>query len=302
MKMRTTAVTWPQIVGRLLVLTYFLAVGACAPTGGGPGVYSPPAPEFAGPPHPFVRWPSRRHHGGGGPSRPGPFLSSPVEPATTQNAYELLLKRGGEHCDPGQSCYAIYTYVILPRTVGGDMLGTDAQVRERYEALLHAILTLSHAATELAAAGASKDETNIFLIPAVHPSVSSLLDNYSWQLGLQYLVLAESIISRAPADKDKWRKFAQQIAMEPGPFLVSTPVPMDQLGDKSALLISDLSKYQPGAMEQLVAEYERRIASGTSDTVVLFNPLKVRLLSAAEYANASIEIELVALARLPHGE
>jgi hypothetical protein len=84
---------------------------------------------------------------------------------------------------------------------------------------------------------------------------------------------------------------------------VSTPVPMNQLGENSAVLIADLSKYQAGAMEQFVAEYERRVASNTStaDAVVLFNPLKVRLLSAAEDANASIEIELVALARLPHG-
>jgi hypothetical protein len=303
--MKPMAVSWPDVAGRLLILAGCFALSACAPAEGGPGVYSPP-PESAALPPRFLPEFGRGHgghHGGGGPSGRGPAPRPFNRPVITQNAYELLLKPDGEHCDPGQSCYAIYTYVIFPRITGDDTSGTDAEVRKRYESLLHAILALSHAAAELAAAGAPKDQTNIFLIPAVHPTANSSLDNYNWQLALQYLVSTEEIISRAPEHNDRWRKFAQEIAMEPGPFLVSTPVPMNQLGENSAVLIADLSKYQAGAMEQFVAEYEKRIASDSSnaDAVVLFNPLKVRLLSAAEFANASIEVELVALAKLPHG-
>lgn len=302
--MKPMATTWPDIASRLLVLAGWVALNACTPAGGGPGVYSPPPESGAFPSFPPELGRGHRgHHGGGGPSGRGSTPRPFNRPVITQNAYELLLKRYGEHCDPGQSCYAIYTYVIFPRIIGNDTSGTGAEVRKRYESLLHAILALSHAAAELTVAGAAKDQTNIFLIPAVHPTTSSL-ENYNWQLALQYLVSTEEIISRAPEHNDKWRKFAQEIAMEPGPFLVSTPVPMDQLDENSAVLIADLSKYQAGAMEQFVAEYERRVASGTSnaDAVVLFNPLKVRLLSAAEYANGSIEVELVALAKLPHGE
>lgn len=304
--MKAMTASWPDIASRLLILAGCFALSACAPAGGGPGVYSPPPESVASSPQfppEFGRGHHGRHGGGGrlgASSGPRPFN----RPVITQNAYELLLKSDGEHCVSGQSCYAIYTYVIFPRVVGADASGTDAEVAKRYESLLHAILVLSHASAELVVAGAAKDQTNIFLIPAVHPTRNASLDNYNWQLALQYLVSTEDIISRAPEDNDKWLKFAQHIAMEPGPFLVSTPVPMHQLGNNSAVLIADLSKYQAGAMEQFVAEYERRVASDTSaaDPVVFFNPLKVRLLSAAEYANTSIEVELVALAKLPHGE
>lgn len=305
---RAMAGTWPDIASRLLILAGCVALNACAVVGGGPGVYSPPA-EASNYPSPFQPDLGRGHrghghHGGGGPSGRGPTLPPFNPPVITQNAYELLLKRDGEQCDPTRSCYAIHTYVIFPRIIGKHISGTDAEVRERYKSLLHAILALSHASAELSVAGAAKDQTNIFLIPTVHPTANSSLENYNWQLALQYLVSAEGIISRAPEDNDRWRNFAQKMVIQPGPFLVSTPVPMDQLHADSAVLIADLSKYQAGAMEQFVAEYERRIASGASnaDAVILFNPLKVRLLSAAEYANGSIEVELVALAKLPHGE
>jgi hypothetical protein len=301
----------PNIAGPLLVLACCIMPNACAPAGSGPGVYVPPTEpgayyspfpgDFGGGHHGHH---GGRPHGGGGPPARGPIPPPFNGPVITQNAYELLLKRYGEHCEPAASCYAIYTYVIFPRIIGNDPSGIDAEVRQRYESLLHAIVALSHAAGDLDLAGAAKDETNIFLIPAMQPSANSSLENYNWQLALQYLVSAEDIIARAPEDNDKWRRFAQEIAIEPGPFLVSTPVPMDQLGANSAVLIADLSKYQAGAMEQFVAEYEKRVASGVSDSdaVVLFNPLKVRLLSAAENANGSIEVELVALAKLPHGE
>jgi hypothetical protein len=155
-------------------------------------VYSPPPESAFSPPFlPEFGRGHRGHHGGGGPSgrssAPLPFS----RPVITQNAYELLLKRDGEHCDPGQSCYAIYTYVIFPRIIGDDASGTDAEVRKRYESLLHAILALSHAAAELAVAGAAKDQTNILLIPAVRPTANSSLENYNWQLALQYLVSTE---------------------------------------------------------------------------------------------------------------
>ena len=91
------------------------------------------------------------------------------------------------------------------------------------------------------------------------------------------------------------------MGQEPGPFLMSTPLPIDQLGDRSAILVADLSRYNPASVQQLIAEYEQRIQGGTSDAVAMFNPLKVRLLSAAQYANADIEIELVQLAKLDAG-
>jgi hypothetical protein len=242
------------------------------------------------------------HGGGGGGHRGGPppfRLARPpaTSPTPTQNAYELLTARDAENCNPGQNCYAIYTYVILPHQVGSDASGVDAEILQRYQATLTAIIGLSNQAKDLALAGVSKDQINVFCIPVIREDAKPVVQNYNWELGVAYLVSAEAIVLRAPMTGAQGATFAARMHTNSGPFLVSTPLPIDQLGDRSAVLVADLSRYHTGSLEQLIAEYERRIEGKTSDPTAVFNPLKVRLLSIAQYANEDVEIELVQLAK-----
>jgi len=298
-----------RISQRVLIALLYFSLGSCAagPTSGQTSENSTP-PEWSSPgPFESSDFPSHRgHHGGAGGGgrehRGGPppvrVARSPApSPTVTQNAYELLTARDAENCNPGQNCYAIYTYVILPREVGSDPSGVDAEIRQRYQATLTAITGLSNQAKDLALAGVSKDQINVFCIPVIREDAKPVVENYNWELGVAYLVSAEAIVLRAPTTSGLGAKFAARMHTNSGPFLLSTPLPMDQLGDRSAVLVTDLSRYHTGSLEQLIAEYERRIEGQTSDPIAIFNPLKVRLLSIAQYANEDVEIELVQLAK-----
>jgi hypothetical protein len=298
-----------RIFQRLLIAVLYFSLGACAtgPTSNQTSENTtPPGWSY---PEPFESsgFPGHRgDHGGGrgggghrGGSPPPVRLARPPEmsPLVTQNAYELLTARDAENCNPTQNCYAIYTYVILPRKVGGDASGLDAEIRQRYQATLTAITGLSNQAKDLESAGVSKNQINVFCIPVIREDAKPAVENYNWELGVAYLVSAEALVLRTPTTSALSTKFAAQMHSNSGPFLVSTPLPMDQLGDRSAVLVTDLSRYHAGALEQLIAEYERRIEAKTSDPLIIFNPLKVRLLSIAQYANEDVEIELVQLAK-----
>src|SRR4029077_5471003 len=133
-----------------------------------------------------------------------------------------------------------------------------------------------------------RKQTNLFCIPVTDQSATVSLKNYYWILALSYRDMAVGKVAR----------FREQLTTRPGPFLISTLVPMPEVTSGSPILFADLSVSHPLAMKQIVATYESRIIERPLRGDEAFSPLKLKLLSGAYIASDGIAL---AKAYLPHG-
>jgi hypothetical protein len=171
----------------------------------------------------------------------------------------------------------MYTYIIFREPGKGSAQHDDAV--GRYNALISEIVT-EPAASGLSASSVSS--TNLFCIPIRKESIASKSlqnsDNYrnidegdySKALGDQYLV---EVQKRA---KDK--KVLRRLSNNSGPFLISTSDPIDNAAAGQPLLIVDLSKIEPDAMQAVVTQYKARIESKALDEREMFSTLRFKLI------------------------
>jgi hypothetical protein len=179
------------------------------------------------------------------------------------------------------SGYAMYTYVLLGQE------RPDPAVRQKYQQILLAVQSNTHGFSELAEAGASPHETNLFCIPSKQTnSGTAPLSDYNWDLALQLLVRTNRAIQKEH-NSSTAEKLATNLASEPGPFLVSTRVPIGNVKGEAVLLVADLSKSNSHAIAATVAAYEKSITS-PPEGAQLFSPFSLILLNvlldASDYA------------------
>ena len=90
---------------------------------------------------------------------------------------------------------------------------------------------------------------------------------------------------------------ADLLTDRPGPFLISTLMPIGEIGkDQTDLLYTDLSTTNPAAMAEIVAAYKRRISSKSVNKVEHFWPLRLALLNIVLNADDNVKLVKVALA------
>jgi peptidoglycan-associated lipoprotein len=186
-----------------------------------------------------------------------------------QHAYDLLTKFDGE-----RQGYGMYTYVLFGRKVGRNAPALPEDVANRYRALLEAIESSTGPADLLKMAEVPKKKTNLFCVLGrrADPNSRLTLDNYNSDLATMYRIVAQGGIA---ADTG----FSQRLATGPGPFLISSLQPLNQVRTPGPMLFSDLSATNPAAMREVVAAYKQRLSNAALDRAETFQPLRLALLN-----------------------
>jgi len=199
------------------------------------------------------------------------------------HAWELLTEMDSE-----EDGFAMYTYVLFGRRLDFPA-GIDSATKERYNSLLNTIVVSTLRTSEIGKL--PKEETNLFYIPAIAAGKKPSLNNYNAVLAMRYIIMLSKMV------KHDNPKLADLLTDRPGPFLISTLMPIGEIGkDQTDLLYTDLSTTNPAAMAEIVAAYKRRISSKSVTKVEHFWPLRLALLNIVLNADDNVKLVKVALA------
>ena len=199
------------------------------------------------------------------------------------HAWELLTEMDSEKAD-----FALYTYVLFGRRLD-IQASIESDTRERYQSLLDAIVVSTPRTSETDEL--PKEETNIFYIPAVAAGKEPSLKNYDTILAMRYVRMLSILV------KNDNPKLSACLTTNPGPFLISTLMPIGEIGtDQTDLLYTDLSTTNPAAMAEIVAAYKQRVTSSSVNRVESFWPLRLALLNIVLNADDNVKLVKAALA------
>lgn len=208
-----------------------------------------------------------RNGGGGGERGPAQPNGHDAAPPIQHHATSLLTRVDGEPAD-----YGLYTYALFGYRVGAGSAPLPDGVRQRYAALLAAIAGSTAAAGDLEAAKIPRIEINLFCLPVSSAARPLNLENYSSDLAFKYRAIASRGVA---ADKS----FFKKLSTGPGPFLISSLVPLNRQRTPGPMLFANLAGHNPAAMREVIAAYKRRIHQGLDDRAERFHPLRLALLS-----------------------
>jgi hypothetical protein len=199
------------------------------------------------------------------------------------HAWELLTGMDSE-----KAGFALYTYVLF-----GHRLDVHARIesdtRERYQNLLNAIVVSTARTSEIDEI--PREETNIFYIPALAGGKEPSLKNYDTVLAMRYVRMLSILV------KNDNPELSGRLTTNPGPFLISTLMPIGEIGtDQTDLLYTDLSTTNPAAMAEIVSAYKQRITSSSVNRVESFRPLRLALLNIVLNADDNVKLVKAALA------
>ena len=199
------------------------------------------------------------------------------------HAWELLTEMDSEKAD-----FALYTYVLFGRRLDSQAR-IESDTRERYQSLLDAIVASTLRTSEIDKL--PKEETNIFYIPAIAAGKKPSLNNYNAILSMRYVRIFGQLVKNNNPD------LSARLTTNPGPFLISTLMPIGEIGtDQTDLLYTDLSTTNPAAMAEIVSAYKQRITSSSVNRVENFWPLRLALLNIVLNADDNVKLVKAALA------
>ena len=199
------------------------------------------------------------------------------------HAWELLTEMDSEKAD-----FALYTYVLFGRRLDVQAR-IESDTRERYQSLLDAIVVSTPKTSEIDEI--PKEETNIFYIPALAAGKEPSLKNYDAVLAMRYVRMLSILVKKDNPE------LSVRLTTHPGPFLISTLMPVGKIGnDQTDLLYTDLSTTNPAAMAEIVSAYKQRITSSSVNRVESFWPLRLALLSIVLNADDNVKLVKAALA------
>lgn len=199
------------------------------------------------------------------------------------HAWELLTEMDSEKAD-----FALYTYVLFGRRLD-IQASIESDTRVRYQSLLDAIVVSTPRTSETDKI--PREETNIFYIPAVAAGKEPSLNNYDTILAMRYVRMLSKLV------KIDNPKLSARLTTNPGPFLISTLMPVGEIGtDQTELLYTDLSATNPAAMAEVVAAYKQRIISRSVNRAERFWPLRLALLNIVLNADDNVKLVKAALA------
>jgi len=199
------------------------------------------------------------------------------------HAWDLLTEMDSE-----KDGFAMYTYVLLGRRLDFPA-SIDSATKERYKSLLNTIVVSTLRTSEIGKL--PEEETNLFYIPAIAAGKKPSLNNYNAVLAMRYIIMLSKMV------KYENPKLADLLTDRPGPFLISTLMPIGKIGkDQTDLLYTDLSTTNPAAMAEIVAAYKRRISSKSVNKVEHFWPLRLALLNIVLNADDNVKLVKVAMA------
>ena len=199
------------------------------------------------------------------------------------HAWQLLTEMDSEKAD-----FALYTYVLFGRRL--DMQARiESDTRERYQSLLDAIVVSTPRTSENDEL--PKEETNIFYIPALAAGKEPSLKNYDTVLAMRYVRMLSILV------KNDNPELSARLTTNPGPFLISTLMPIGEIGtDQTDLLYTDLSTTNPAAMAEIVSAYKLRVTGSRVNRVESFWPLRFALLNIVLNADDNVKLVKAALA------
>lgn len=199
------------------------------------------------------------------------------------HAWELLTEMDSEKAD-----FAMYTYVLFGRRLD-IQASIESGTRERYQSLLDAIVVSTPRTSDTDEL--PKEETNIFYIPALAAGKEPSLKNYDTILAMRYVRMLSILV------KNNNPKLSARLTTNPGPFLISTLMPIGEIGtDQTDLLYTDLSTTNPAAMAEIVAAYKQRITGSSVNRVESFWPLRLALLNIVLNADDNVKLVKAAMA------
>ena len=191
----------------------------------------------------------------------------------------------------------MYTYVLFGQP-GARSAAEDDPTKARYLALLAEVTKAKMVDDWWVWKRPLPDgQINLFSIPLSIETNGGLnrLDGYNFDLASLYLArIGSALISD--------REVAARFTVKPGPFLVSTLVPLPDVGTGQHLLYCDLSDTHPAAMAEDVGAYKQRVHTHIIGKEEAFSPFRLRLLSVVLDANDSVGLlktQVAAWAKTP---
>jgi hypothetical protein len=186
--------------------------------------------------------------------------------------------------------YGLYTYVIFGAKLEEHGNLSDAATA-RLESLLEAVDASTLPSSTLDKTKINNAEINLFCIPVKSAKKIANLDNYNSDLALLYRDIAIGALNQDVT-------FLNKFSTSPGPFLVSSLQPLNQVRTPQPVLFADLSSTNPVAMKELVVAYKQKISTGvTAKSAQVFDPLKLRILSLILDADKNISFMKDAVAK-----
>lgn len=197
------------------------------------------------------------------------------------HAWEFFTAIEGE-----SSGYGAYTYVLFGRRMSNRL---SSQVKQRYEALLDAIISTTAHRIEIDEDIPSK-KVNLFCIPgkkALEGGIDlsgfneymeefSALDNYASSLAYKYL-------SKAGNGAFLREEILNQIKYSPGPFLLTTVKPLLELRTYSPMLFVDLSRFHPDTFVEIVTNYKHSMVENPPDEQKYWTPSTLKWVVITAY-------------------
>lgn len=193
--------------------------------------------------------------------------------------------------DTEEEGFGMYTYVLFPRRLDQPM---TYEVKERYAGILAAISGTTLSLQEYGKLSPrNKDEINLLYIPALKQGRKPTLSNYNSTLAMLYLARIALLCQVSHPE------LANNLERRPGPFLISLPSPIGQIGNEQvSLLYADLSTTNPDIMKEVIAVYKTRLAGKPVDKIEHFRSLRLALLNMILNADDNLQLVKVAMADL----
>ena len=175
------------------------------------------------------------------------------------------------------SNYGVYTYVLLNQDLQND------EASERYKLLVSAIQssTSLHIKNDT-----TSSETNMFLLP------------YQKDKSLNTTLSKKMLNIFAKVTKSE--KLRQLLVSRPGPFMISTPLPLSKLKGNSdiPILYVDMSTVNNTAIKEIVAAYKMKLVIAPISTEEEFKSIRLTILNLILNGNDCISIVKTAYAEL----
>lgn len=161
-----------------------------------------------------------------------------------------------------QTNYGMYTYVLINQDVQED------EASKKYKALIAKIET-STASRENFGIEITEQDYNIFLIPYTRSVPYKINSTLSKKLLTIFSLVTTS------------EKIKQAIASHPGPFLISTPAPINRLKAKAEIptLYLDLTNASINVVKEIVSAYKKRIVTAPINSEEKFNSIRLAILN-----------------------
>ena len=241
----------------------------------------------------------------GGQESPNYRSNNPLQPRGGVDIKKLGASRPLQHAylffsrEGTEASYGMYTYVLFGPVPQSNLASLPRDVLQRYTALLSAITTSTDEVEVVANIGYKEERRNVFCVPAkTFSRTRTGLDVYDPVLGAQYRARALRVAVTEP-------EFAKRLALDAGPFLISTDVVL--LPDAhSPMLLANLSSTHPDAMREVVAAYKLALTRVTAEDQQemsrsgVFESLRLKLLNVILDAASNVRVMSYAIAEVIH--